>query len=143
MTPTMTDLLNGCILSLATPPRPEDAGPFAVARFRLAAMINKLVALEYADAAAIRLWENDALRALIAEYGSRYGVQPDDGGPADRDYSLPALDASNARLRLWVIRLHEAVERAGDAALDRKILDLYREMARRRELHLPPFKPIT
>ena len=45
MTPTVTDLLNGCILTLATPPRPEDAGLFAGARIRLAAMMNKLVAL--------------------------------------------------------------------------------------------------
>ena len=143
MTPTMTDLLNGCILSLSTPPRPEDAGLFSVARIRLAAMINKLVALECADAAAIRLWENATLRALIAETGSPHGLPPDDAGTADGDCSLPALDAANAGLRLRLIRLHEAAEQAGDTALDRKILSLYREMARRRELHLPPIKPVT
>jgi hypothetical protein len=143
VTPTMVDLLNGCVLSLATPPRPEDAGLFSAARNRLAAMINKLVALECADAAAIRLWENAALRALIAQAGSRHGLQPDDSGTADEDYSLPALDAANARLRRQLIRLHEAAEQAGDAALDRKILNLYREMARRRELDLPPVKPMT
>jgi hypothetical protein len=52
MTPTVTALLNGCIPTLATPPRPEDAGLFAGARIRLVAMMNRLVALESADGAA-------------------------------------------------------------------------------------------
>ncbi len=59
---------------------------------------------------------------------------------ADGDYSLATLDAANARLRRLVIRLHEAAEQAGDAELDRRILKLYSEMARRRELHLAPVK---
>jgi len=143
MTPTMIGLLNGSIRSLTTPPRPEDTGLFSAARHRLAAMINKLVALECADAAAIRLWENAALRALIAQAGSRHGVQADDPGTADEDYSLHALDTTNARLRRQLIRLHETAEQAGDTALDREILSLYREMARRRELDLPPVKPMT
>jgi hypothetical protein len=37
-----------------------------------------------------------------------------------------------------VIHLHETAEAAGDTATDRKILALYREMAARRTLHLPP-----
>ena len=53
----MTDLLNGCIQTLAAPPRPEDAGLFAGARIRLVAMMNRLVALESADGAAARVWE--------------------------------------------------------------------------------------
>jgi hypothetical protein len=40
-----------------------------------------------------------------------------------------------------LIQLHEAAELARDAELDRKILKLYREIARRRELWLPPAKP--
>jgi hypothetical protein len=144
MTPTVTDLLNGCILTLATPPRPEDAGLFAGARIRLAAMMNKLVALECADGAAVRVWENAALRATIAAAGPKHGI------PASRleetvdgDYSLSALDSANAKLRRMLIRLHEAAELAGDTELDREILKLYREIARRRELHLPPVKPIA
>lgn len=141
MTPTMTDLLSGCILTLATPPRPEDAGLFSAARLRLAAMVNKLVALECADAAAIRVWENAALRCLLAEAGSRHALPADDVQTTDGDYSLAALDAANAGLRRRAIRLHEAAELAGDAELDRKFLALYCEMARRRELPLPPVKP--
>jgi hypothetical protein len=144
MTPTVTDLLNGCILTLATPPRPEDAGLFAGARIRLVAMMNRLVALESADGAAVRVWENATLRTLIAAAGPGHGVPASElEATADGDYSLGSLDAANAKLRRLLIRLHEAVELSGDTELDRQILKLYREIARRRELHLPPVKPIA
>ena len=143
MTPTVTELLNGCILTLMTPPRPEDAGLFSAARIRLIALVNRLVALESADGAAVRVWENTALRALIAEAGPRHGVSGDAAETSDGDYSLAVLDAANARLRRLLIRLHEAAEQADDIELDRKILRLYGEMARRRELHLAPVQPAT
>lgn len=141
MTPTAQHLLNACIMTLATPPRPEDAGVFAAARIRLVALTNKLAAMETADAAAVRVRENAALRAILAEAGPAHGIsgiEADDG-----DYSLAALDAANAALRRLLIRLHESAEQAGDAALDRKILKLYRDMARGRELVLPPVKPAS
>jgi hypothetical protein len=144
MTPTVPELLNGCMLTLMTPPRPEDAGLFSAARLRLIALVNKLVALESIDGAAVRVWENAALRALITEAGLQHGVLPGDAAEtADGDYSLAVLDVANARLRRLVIHLHEAAEQAGDTELDRKILQLYREMARRRELNLAPVKPIS
>jgi hypothetical protein len=144
MTPTVTDLLNGCIQTLATPPRPEDAGLFAGARIRLAAMMNRLIALECADGAAVRVWENTALRALIAATGPKHGVPASElDETSDGDYSLGSLDTANAKLRRLLIRLHEAAELSGDTELDHQILKLYREIARRRELHLPPVKPIA
>ncbi|MBX9651474.1 MAG: hypothetical protein K2X57_30915 [Xanthobacteraceae bacterium] len=144
MTPTVTELLNGCILTLMTSPRPEDTGMFAAARIRLTALVNRLVALECADGTAVRVWENAALRALIAEAGPRHGMPPGDAMKiTDGDYSLAALDAANARLRSLVMRLHEAAEQARDTEIDRKILKLYCEMARRRELHLAPIKPVA
>jgi len=144
MTPTVTDLLNGCIQTLATPPRPEEAGLFAGARIRLAAMMNRLIALECADGAAVRVWENTALRALIAATGPKHGVPASElDETSDGDYSLGSLDTANAKLRRLLIRLHEAAELSDDTELDRQILKLYREIARRRELHLPPVKPIA
>lgn len=140
MTPTAQDLLNACIMTLATPPRPEDAGMFAAARLRLVALTNKLAALEAANAAAIRVRENAALRAIVAEAGPAHGIAADKL-PGDGDYSIATLDTVNAALRRLLIRLHEAAEQASDRALDRKILKLYRDMAGWRELHLPPVKP--
>lgn len=142
MTPTAQDLLNACIMTLATPPRPEDAGLFAAARLRLVALTNKLAALEAADAAAIRVRENAALRAILADAGPAHGIKADKL-PGDGDYSIAALDAANAALRRLLIRLHEAAEQAGERALDRRILKLYRDMAGWRELHLPPVKPAS
>lgn len=72
MTPTAQDLLNACIMTLATPPRPEDAGMFAAARLRLVALTNKLAALEAANAAAIRVREN-------AAHGASGVPRPDPG----------------------------------------------------------------
>src|SRR5437667_9896939 len=105
MKPSAQDLLDACIMTLATLPRPEDAGVFAAARIRLVALTNRLVALETADAAAVRVRENAALRAILAEAGPAHGIAaaelPDDG-----DYSLAALDAANAGLPRLLIRLH-------------------------------------
>lgn len=144
MTPTVTELLNGCILALMTPPRPEETGMFSAARIRLTALVNKLVAMECADGTAVRVWENAALRSLIAEAGPRHGMPPGDAMKiTDGDYSYGALDAANARLRRLVMRLHEAVEQSRDTEFDRKFLKLYCEMARRRELHLAPMKPVV
>ena len=143
MTPTAQELLNACILTLATPARPEDAGVFTAARIRLVALTNRLVALENADAAAVRMRENGALRELIAEAGPSHGIAASEATDmSDGDYSLTSLDAANAGLRRLLIRLHEAAEQAGDRALDRRILKLYRDMARWRELDLPPVKPV-
>ena len=74
MTPTVTDLLHGCIATLMTPPRPEDAGLYAGARIRITALVNMLVALECANGIAVRVWENAALRVLIAEAGPQHGA---------------------------------------------------------------------
>lgn len=142
MTPTAADLLNGCVLTLATAPRPEDVGVFSAARVRTVALINKLVAIECADGAAVRVWENAALRSLIAEAAPKYaGLSDAAVETGDGDYSLTALDSANANLRRLLINLHEAVELSRDTELDRRILRLYREIARRRELYLPPIKP--
>ena len=142
MTPTSIDLLNGCIKTLAAPPRPEDAGMFAIARLRTVALINRLVAMEAADGTAARVWENAALRSLFAEAAARYPAAAGAATLGNEDFSLEALDAANAKLRRLLIALHEAVELAGDTALDRTILTLYREIARRRELNLPPVRPV-
>jgi hypothetical protein len=142
MIPTATDLLNGCIQTLVAPTRPEDAGVFLTARMRTVALINRLVALECARGSAVRVSENEAIRSLLADAGSGHvALASAAAAVADGDYSTEALDAANARLRRLLIELHEAVELAGDKELDRRILRLYREIAERRELKLPPAKP--
>ena len=142
MTPTATDLLTGCIKTLTAPLAAEDAGLFLTAKMRTVAMLNRLAALECAQGAAVRVAENAAIHALIAQAGARYAALAEAArATSDGDFSIETLDVANAILRRLLNDLHEAVENAGDRNLDRKILELYRDIAERRELPLPPVKP--
>jgi hypothetical protein len=143
MTPTAPELLGGCVVALATPPKAEEMGPFMAGTVGVAALIDMMAAQECATGTAVRVWENAALRALLGDaapaYDARLGSALTSAGEVgDGDYSLAALDGANAELRRRLIRLHEAVEAARDAGLDRRILALYRDMAARRVLQLPP-----
>jgi hypothetical protein len=130
MTPTASELLMGCVTALSTPPEAEDGMVYAMGKIGVAIILNVFAAQEAATGAAVRVWENAALRSLLGEAGAAPDI-------SDGDFSLAALDGANAELRRALIHLHEAAEIAGDHATDRKILALYREMAARRLLHLP------
>ena len=144
MTPTAPELLAGCAAALSAVPSAEDAGLFTATRLRTVATIDILVAQECATGSAVRVWENGALRSLFVGAAAKYGAAYAQAGSIDDgDLSLAALDGANAKLRRLLIRLHEAVEAASDQKLDRTILALYREMARRREFKLPGEKPAT
>jgi len=143
MTPTAPELLAACAAALATPLQPEDMGVFVAARVRTVALLNVLVAQECAEGTAARVWENRALRALLGQASDRYGAEfGEAAATGDGDFSLAALDSANEKLRRALIRLHEKAESSGDRQLDRAILKLYREMARRRELRLTPAKAV-
>jgi len=142
MTPTAPELLHGCVSALATPPAPEELGTFFAGKVALAVQVNALAAQECATGASVRVWENRAIRELLAGADSRYdgrlsGALATSKEISDGDYSLANLDAANAELRRRLIALHAAAEGHGDALLDRRILALYREMAERRMLSLP------
>jgi hypothetical protein len=142
MTPTAPELLMGCVTALSTPPAEEDGGVYVAGKIGLAAIINVFCAQECAGGAAARVWENAALRSLVSDASASYDARLDGALASavdigDGDVSLQALDAANAELRRRLIQLHEAVEAASDAMLDRRILTLYRQMADRRLLHLP------
>jgi hypothetical protein len=142
MTPTAAELLAGCAAALTKPPRAEDGAVFGAARLLTVATINALVAQECAFGAAVRVAENAALRAFLVEAAPSYGGAFEGARViGDGDLSLAALDQANARLRRLLIDLHQAIETVGDQQADRKILALYREMARNRELKLPMSKP--
>jgi hypothetical protein len=136
MTPTLSELLLGNFVAFSTPPPPEAMGDFMASRIGIVGMISMLAAQEADRGAAARIWENGAIRAVLARAGSKYGAQPD---VPDGEATIEALDAVNARLRRGLIALHTAVETAKDRDLDREILDLYVQMAQARRLDLPPF----
>ena len=141
MTPTTAELLTGNLIVLSTPPPPESSGDYAGGMVGVTGMISILAAQEAERGAAVRVAENAMLRELFVRAGA-YDAGLGDrlveaAGVSDGDLSISALDAANAILRRTLIALHEAVEAAGDAALDREILGLYQRMAQGRRLELP------
>ena len=137
MTPTVREVLQGVAVALSTPAS-ADAGPeFAAGRRGLAGMLATLAASEAEHLAAATVAENADIRALFARAGSDDAALAEAAQETDTDLTTPALDAANARLRRLLISLHEAVEAANDAALDRAIKALYVRMAAGRRLALP------
>jgi hypothetical protein len=142
MTPTLPTILMGQVASLMAPAPPEAGGDYAISRLGMVAMLLGLSAQEAERGPAARAWENEALRALFAEAADAYdkalgGRLATAAGERDGAASWSALDAANAKLRRLLIELHEAAEAAHDLPLQRRILDLYVEMARVRRLDLP------
>lgn len=139
MTPTVPELLLGNFLCLMEPPPPESSGDFLQSRIGVTGMIALLCAQEAERGIEARVWENGAIRALLAEAAGAYGQAFAEAATGDdQDFSLAALDRSNAALRKAMIDLHIAVETARDAALDTAIRALYIKMADARRLDLPP-----
>lgn len=138
MTPTVPEILLGNFLSMLEPPPPEAMGEFLQGRVSVIGMLSMLCAQEAENGIAARVWENGAIRALLARAAATYGeafARAAEG--EDTDFSLTAMDAANAALRRALIDLHIAVEAARDAALDDEIRQLYVQMANARRLDLP------
>jgi hypothetical protein len=132
MTPSLPDIMLGHVAALSASTPPEASGDYLVGRLGLVAMMSMLASQEAERGIDTRVWENRAMRDLLAR-----GAAPADCPPA-ADLTWSALDRENATLRLALIGVHVAAEEAGDAALDVEILRLYKEMAERRRLDLPP-----
>ena len=126
MTPALPHVLAGIATALQTPLPPEASGDYAAGRFGIVAMLAILAAQEAEKGVAARVWENTAIAEMLG-----------DAPAAPADLSWSALDAVNAALRRRLILLHEDVEARADAAMDRRILQLYAAMAKARRLDLP------
>jgi len=140
VTPTVRDVLMGCVTALARPAAPEAGPDYAASRIGMVSTLTMLAAQQADRAAADALTENAAIRAVFAEAqaynGTLGGRVAAAAAETDADKTVPALDAANAGLRRLLAELHEAVEAAGDAATDAKILALYVRMAAIRRMTL-------
>lgn len=138
MTPNVRDVLQGVVVALSTPPQPEVGMAYTASRVGMVGTLVMLAAGEADRAAHDAVAENVEIRALFA----RARAYDTDGALAaaaresDPDLSVPALDAANARLRRLLIALHERVEAADDAGLNRQIVALYVRMAQIRRMAL-------
>jgi hypothetical protein len=124
--------MTGHVVALTAPMPPEASGDYLIGRLGLVAMMSILAAQEAERGIDARVWENAAIRALLA----RAGV-PAESPPA-ADLTWTALDQENAELRRALIAVHVAAEEECAADLDRDILHLYKAMSERRRLVLPP-----
>jgi hypothetical protein len=138
MTPNVRDVLQGVVVALATPPSPDAGMAYTASRVGMVGTLAMLAAGEADRAAGDAITENAAIRALLAEAGAydADGALTAAAKETNGDLSVPALDAANARLRRLLIGLHEKVEDAGDAAMNRKIVALYVRMAQIRRMTL-------
>ena len=138
MTPNVRDVLQGVVVALSTPPSADAGAAYTMGRMGMVGTLAMLAAAEADRAARDAFAENADIRAVFAEAGAHdpEGALAAAAKEADTDLSVPALDAANARLRRLLIGLHERVEQAGDAAMNRKIVALYGRMAQGRRMAL-------
>ena len=142
MNPTVAEVLTGATVAIMTPLPPEAGQDYAAGRAGMVATLNALAAQEAERGVPVRLEENALIRRVLARAVAAYdaplaGRLAPAASAQDSDLSWSALDNANADLRRLLIALHEAVEAAGDAALDHEILSLYRDMAHLRRIELP------
>ena len=139
MTPTVRDVLQGCVAALSRPVAPEAGPDYAASRVGIVSMLTMMAAAEAERCAGAAIKENADIRAVFADVSANYdaalaGRLSAAAREVDEDLDVPALDAVNARLRDLLIELHQAVEAAGDAATDANILALYVRMAAGRRM---------
>jgi hypothetical protein len=114
----------------------------------IAGMMLQVAAAEWDRAAARRVEENAALRALFHDAATALRAGPlharlaEAGAGHDADLSISALDAANQALRALLIDLHAHLETlAGPEArrLEAAVWDELRRSTERRAVPLAPF----
>jgi hypothetical protein len=101
MTPTLTDILTGNALALASLAEETGGAEFSGAKISVVALLSLLAAQEAERAIAVREAENAAIAELL-------GIE----APEVTEHSISALDAANAELRRRLIALTERWRRA-------------------------------
>ena len=112
---------------------PEIDDPFAAQMARLSCLLLKICANGVDDAAELRVNENAAIRAILAEAAASVDDAPlahrliEAGGSSDPGLKLTVLDSENHRLRGLLIDAQIALESEASAAarlLDQRIWQL-------------------
>jgi hypothetical protein len=148
MKPDPTNVLERVVQSLLTEIAPAVQPAYRQASVTIQAMLLASLREEMDRAAARRVEENTALRALFAEAAPAVRSAPlrerleRAGRGVDASLRVPDLDAGNAALRTLLIELHAHLETL-DAPEARRIeAAIWRELAastERRKLSLGPF----
>ena len=133
---TLETALHGIAATLRDRITPALDDPFAIESARLATMLLTVAANGVDDLAAIRVWENGAIRTLFAELGDAVATPlsatlTEAAGSSDPGLRISELDRENGRLRALLVQLHAAIEdQPGDKARarERRIWGLLREI---------------
>jgi len=142
MKPTPELVLNQSFAKVAMEMGPALPAGYGQGSATLTGVLLLMVGQEFNRGAAVRLKENQAMRALFGECSAKYsgklGVAlKEAAAQGDPDITVAALDVSNAALKTTLIALQTAAEAAGDVALERRILGLLKEWADARMVYLP------
>lgn len=142
MKPTPELVLNQSFAKIAMEMGPALPAGYGQGSATLTGVLLLMVGQEFNRAAAIRLRENQDMRALFGEQAAKQAgalgaALKVAAGQGDPDISVSALEASNASLKKTLIELQTAAEMAGDLALERRILGLLNAWATARLVFLP------
>ena len=142
MKPTPELVLNQSFAKVAMEMGPALPAGYGQGSATLTGVLLLMVGQEFNRAAAVRLSENQAMRALFGECSAKYSgklgvAMKEAAAQGDSDITVAALDVSNAALKTTLIALQTAAEAAGDVALERRILGLLKEWADARMVYLP------
>ena len=116
---------------------PDLQTPFLGQSVRMAGGLLTICANWVDDAAAIRVEENAAIRALLGELAAAWNGElaeklKQTSASTDPGLRISQLDAENHRLRGLLVEAHAAVEVAGLATLDGAIWQLLEEIEMKR-----------
>ena len=121
---TLETALHGIAATLRDRITPALNDPFAIESARLATMLLTVAANGVDDLAAIRVWENAAIRSLLADLADAApaplsGTLVEASNSADPGLRISELDRENGRLRTLLVQLHAAIEDRPDEAAAR------------------------
>ena len=142
MKPSPELVLNQAFAKIAMEMGPALPAGYGQGSATITGVLLLMVAQEFDRAADIRVKENRAMRTLFADaaesadatLAARLRAAADG---RDADLSVAVLDRVNGELKKVLIDLHAYAEKAGDIALERRILRFLSEAAAARQVFLP------
>ena len=142
MKPTPELILNQTFAKIAMEMGPALPAGYGQGSATISGVLLLMVAQEFNRAADIRAKENAAMRALFADTAARIGGDLGQrlGAAAatkDTDINVATLDRANGELKALLIETQDWAERAGDRALELRILKFLSDAASARQVFLP------
>ena len=142
MKPSPELVLNQAFAKIAMEMGPALPAGYGQGTATITGVLLLMVGQEFNRAAAIRLAENKAMRALFADCNAKVAGALSQKLRAasvgqDEDLTVAALDKSNGELKTHLIALHQAAEASSDKVLELRVLKMMQGWADARQIFLP------